>query len=198
MRLTKEDVWRDTRLAGQVRRYHTWPQHHHQTNGEHTWQVMRLLVMIFGTPRAEVLVYAVKHDMAEIKVGDPPYPIKAHNPALKAEMDRLEGAHFEAVGIQLPDLTPEEKVLFKFCDLLDCVEHARYELLMGNRHMRGVFDQGDALTDYIVKMSLEDARKAVLHCASLDIGLNADLLRKYDLGLMIDFNKARGSAHHVD
>lgn len=198
MKLTKEDVWRDTRVAGEVERYHTWKKIHTQTNGEHTWQVMRLLVMIFGTPRAEVLVYAIKHDMAEIKVGDPPYPIKAHNPVLKAEMDRLEGLHFETVGIELPELTPDEKVLFKFCDLLDCVEYARSELLMGNQYMRGIFEQGGALTDYIVRMSSENARKAITHCASLDIGLDVVKLHNMDPEFRFHFYTVRKSAKHVD
>lgn len=171
--MRKEEVQQDPRLAGLTRRYHTWPALRDQTVAEHSWQVARLYLMIFGIPRTEVLTYIIKHDMGEIVTGDPPFPIKAQNPALKAEMDRLEDIALGKMDVQLPKLTDYEKVLFKFCDLLDCLEHAKNEVLMGNRYMVPVFNQGSALIGFLKKMELQDSTSAVEYCAKVGIDLDS-------------------------
>lgn len=60
--MKKSDVQRNIRLAGLVRRYHTWTVLHQQTVAEHSWQVMRLYERIFGTPPAPVFLHIlVRH-----------------------------------------------------------------------------------------------------------------------------------------
>ena len=130
-----------TRWAGSVRRYHTWPVIRHQTIADHTWNVLRMYYEIFGELPENVAVYILYHDVPEIKVGDPPYPIKKNNPALKEIMDRLEADAMREFGIKLPWVGQKERNRIKICDALDCWEYAREEMAMGNSTFQIVIDR---------------------------------------------------------
>ena len=135
------DVRRDIRLAGQVKRYSTWPVHHQQSTGEHSWQVLRIYIEIFGAPSPEVTTYIVHHDSAELKVGDPPFPLKAQNSDLKAIYDRLESAAMlEMRGEALPVLGHPEASMVKVCDLLEMWEYGQQEWMMGNRYAQPIVE----------------------------------------------------------
>lgn len=166
--MKKSDVTRNTRLAGLVRRYHTWPTLHNQTIAEHSWQVMRLYIEIFGLPRSEVFLHILWHDVGEIQTGDIPYPVKAKNKELKIEMDRLDEEARESMGerVFLPTLTDEEHTRFKFCDLLDCAEQGQYERNLGNQYMGTVADQSYGLKMIVDRMGVRDAVAAKAYCAS--------------------------------
>lgn len=132
--MRNSDVRRDIRLAGQVKRYSTWPVLNQQSTGEHSWQVLRIYIDIFGPPSPEVCVYIVHHDSAELTVGDPPFPLKRDNPDLKEIYDRLEStAVIEMRGEALPVLSREEMLRIKICDLIEMWEYGVQEHMMGNR-----------------------------------------------------------------
>jgi 5'-deoxynucleotidase YfbR-like HD superfamily hydrolase len=139
-----------------VRRYHTWPVIYDQTVGEHSWNVMRLHYEIFHNLPSHVAIYILYHDAGELKVGDPPYPIKRNNPALKQEMDRVEEEALRELGITLPDLTNYEKLRVKLCDALDCKEYAFEELAMGNTTFEVVIDRIDELVNGSLAQKLDD------------------------------------------
>lgn len=166
-------VMRSARLAGHVLRYHSWDLSRPQTIAAHTWQVMRLYIQIFGRPRAEVMEYIVFHDVAELQVSDLQFPIKAKNPILKSEMDRLELLAASDMGItkHLHNLTPTEKIRFKFCDLLDCVELGREEVLRGNQMAQPIAEQWVNLNVWLRQMSSEDQSSAARYCAERGIRL---------------------------
>ena len=124
--------------AGRVRRYHTWAVHHQQTVGEHSWQVARVYTAIFGVPTAEVAHYVAHHDSAELIVGDPPFPVKATTPALKAAYDSLEWIAVQELGLKLPQLDERERRRVKVCDLVEMMEFGMCELEMGNRHAAAI------------------------------------------------------------
>jgi 5'-deoxynucleotidase YfbR-like HD superfamily hydrolase len=172
--MKKRDIIRDVRLAGQVRRYHTWPCIHHQTVAEHTWQVMRLYVDIFGAPPAHVFVHMIFHDVAEIQTGDIPYPVKKNSEALKKEMDRLEEGALRDMGVYLPILSFQEHARFKFCDLLDCAEQGQYEANLGNQYMGTVADQREGLNYLIRKLDEKDASRARSYCVGRGIQLDGE------------------------
>lgn len=168
--MTKADVSQDIRSAGLVRRYHTWPVLHHQTIAEHTWQVMRLYVLIFEQfPRSEVWYHMLFHDIGEVQTGDIPYPMKRNNHLLKHEMDILEHIALLSMNITLPELGHIEYLRFKFCDLLDCAEQGQYEARLGNQYMGVVADQRDGLCSIIHKMDDEDRVKAKAYCLEKNI-----------------------------
>ena len=135
MSLTVRD---DIRLAGRVLRYHTWPHIRQQTVAEHTWQVLRILLVIWPEPSPQLVRYVVGHDVGEITVGDPPYPIKANNPVLKSEMDRLEGEAQDELFREwllgdVPELTEDERWAFKMAEFIEMWEWGWEEELLGNR-----------------------------------------------------------------
>ena len=133
--IKNRQVRTDVRLAGQVARYSTWPTLTQQSTGEHSWQVLRVYIEIFGAPPPEVTEYIVHHDSAELVVGDPPFPMKAENPDLKEIYERLElRAIVEMRGAKLPVLTTEQAVRVKLCDLLEMWEFGLHEERMGNRY----------------------------------------------------------------
>lgn len=134
MVINRSDVLRDPRLAGQVKRYHTWPVHQAQSVAEHTWQVLRLYLKVWGELPSHIAVYLLWHDGGELVTGDPPYPLKANNPKLKAAYDELEGAAVAAMGGVVPFLRKGEKQRVKFVDLLEMFEFGAVELKLGNQY----------------------------------------------------------------
>jgi 5'-deoxynucleotidase YfbR-like HD superfamily hydrolase len=134
-----EPVTLDPRRALQVTRFHTWPRIREQSVGEHSMQVMRILLAIYpGCPR-NMLVYCLEHDLGETVCGDPPYPIKALNPDLKAAHTRIEA---EAVKLMtatwmLPHCSPLSRVealIFKLAEFIEMWEWGLFEEGLGNKH----------------------------------------------------------------
>lgn len=134
-----DNVTTSQRMGGEVLRYHTWPTVRQQTVMDHTGNVIRIYYMIFGDVPPEVTAYLLFHDLPEVKVGDPPHPIKLHNPPLKAVYDDLEDAALEdMVGEEramriLGEVNDTERLRMKACDLLEMAEFAHVEMCLGNR-----------------------------------------------------------------
>lgn len=146
------DVRRDIRLAGQVKRYSTWPVLHTQSTGEHSWQVLRIYIEIFGAPSPDVTIYIVHHDSAELVVGDPPFPLKSKNQDLKDIYDRLEAdAIQEMRGECLPVLSSDERTMVKVCDLLEMWEFGQQELRMGNSYAQPIVDDTRTAVNKIIR-----------------------------------------------
>lgn len=122
----------DAYHAGRVKRYHTWAVHHQQTVGEHCWQVALVYEQIWGAPSAEVERWIRHHDTTELVVGDPPFPVKANSPALKAEYDRMEQGAQDRLGIVVMELNDRDRARVKVCDLLEMMRFGMMEREMGN------------------------------------------------------------------
>ena len=139
----------DSRMAGNIVRYHTWPVLVQQTNAHHTWNVLRIMLEIWGHAPAEVLAYLVFHDAGELGAADVAFPYKAQNPVLKAEITRLEHASLVAQGagayreMEVEDSHTDTEMWrcrAKTCDLLEMLEKGLEEYLMGNRFGWGVVE----------------------------------------------------------
>lgn len=162
----------DPRLAGQVPRYHTWPHLRGQSIAEHSWQVVRIIWAIMPDAPMALIKQAMFHDIGEVGTGDPPYPVKAKNPVLKKEMDRLE----RDVWLQmcLPWGLPAPRAIhlcaegdltgvLKIAEWIDCWEWALHELSLGNRHAQLVRERayGQIVTILLGVTLSEDIRKRV-------------------------------------
>lgn len=132
--MRREQVYTSPRLAGAVKRYHTWPMLGQQTVAEHAWRVAGIYVEIFGLPRAEVLYYCLHHDSGELWAGDLPFGTKIGRPILKQLMDDAEAKGREQLNLSLPELSEQELVQVKICDLLEMHELGAHECLMGNQY----------------------------------------------------------------
>lgn len=138
MKIEREDIMRNARFAGEVRRYHTWPVLRQQSVGEHTWQVLRLYLTFFSEMPSEIAEYVIWHDAGELITGDPPFPLKANNPLLKAEYDRLEHYAISEMGGRHVLLSDRQKLRVKFCDLYEMYEFGRTEFNLGNNYARPI------------------------------------------------------------
>ena len=136
--INRYEIYRSRYLAGCVKRYCSWPMIHEQTVAQHCWRVACIFVEVFGMPRAEVLYYCLHHDSGELFAGDVPFGVKAQVPGLKEAMDHAETNGLRALGIKLPDLTKEERIQVKICDLLEMHEHGEHEVRLGNEYAEAV------------------------------------------------------------
>ncbi len=131
--------------AGRVKRYHTWPMSEAfpQTVADHSWHVLRIYFSITPEPNIDAVASIVFHDCGELVAGDPPYPIKAQNPTLKAEHSAIEARALQtmllAAGVSPKrPISTGERDLVKVCDLIEMAEVGLHQVTMGNAHGRTV------------------------------------------------------------
>lgn len=123
----------DTRMAGRVTRYHTWPLVTRQDISQHSWQVWRIVRAIFGSEIPwDVTEQIMLHDVGELRTGDAPYPIKRDNPDLKAIMDRLEDKALAEQAVKLQPLSALWRWRIKVAHTIEMMELGMDELAAGN------------------------------------------------------------------
>lgn len=158
--MKRSQITFDSRLAGQVDRYHTWPHLRPQSVGEHTWQNMRIWFQIWGPLPPDVTTYFIWHDAGEVYVGDNPFPVKQNDPILKEKLDGMETHALTQMGVTLPELSPEDKVRAKICDLIDMHEFGANEEQLGNKYAHPiVVDTLVTVDKLLTKLPFEDGNK---------------------------------------
>lgn len=120
-------------LSGRVVRWHTWPTIHKPNVAEHQCRVAQIYCELWGLPRAEVLYYCISHDRGEQFAGDVPFGGKSRVVGLEDAIETAEFLGLEQQGVALPDLSPQEHLKFKICDMLEMVEFCLCEHRMGNK-----------------------------------------------------------------
>jgi len=156
----------DTRLAGQLKRYHTWPITGQQTVAEHCWQILRIYYSVVDIPDLHMVYYIIFHDIGETATGDLPYPVKSQNNTLKAEADSLEQRSMYSQlqywgSFQQTMLTDEDKKFFKQIELIEMAEFGMDQVCLGNSHgfivadrcLHAVFENQPCqkLVQYVIK-----------------------------------------------
>jgi 5'-deoxynucleotidase YfbR-like HD superfamily hydrolase len=129
----------DTRLSGQLKRYHTWPIIGQQTVAEHCWQILRIYLSVVDKIDSHMVQHIMFHDIGETFIGDLPYPVKSENPKLKEQLDPME---LNSQLMQLDYwgtfrsvmLTEQDRVLFKQIELTEMAEFGLDQLCLGNSH----------------------------------------------------------------
>jgi hypothetical protein len=130
----------DPRAALELTRYHSWRRLRDQSVGEHSCQIMRILLTVWPDCPRRMLVYAVTHDMGEM-AGDIQYPYKLKYPELKPLMDRVEK---DVVGVMRDGLGAPPAVMlskyeldvFKIVEFVEMFEYGLSEQGMGNQYAR--------------------------------------------------------------
>lgn len=141
MTVTNSMVRHSARLAGLIKRYHTWPTLRVQTVAEHTWHVMRIYLHLFGSPPPNVWEYMLHHDAPlEMGTGDIPFDSKRNNPELKAAVDLAEERFAKEIGFEWPEIGALEWARFKVCDLLEMLEFGTEERAMGNTYAEPIVE----------------------------------------------------------
>lgn len=119
-------------LSGRVKRYSCWPVIREQTVGDHTWGVYHIFWRIFGLPSAEVALYIHLHDAEELVTGDNPFPMSSQFPSLRAAKDEMEKVARQRLNLPDLEISDEDKVRVKICDLLEMMTFGMQEREMGN------------------------------------------------------------------
>lgn len=150
----REKITSSRYMAGQVRRYHTWPTLRTQTVAEHCWRVTCIYLELFGLrSRNSVVYYCLHHDSGELYTGDIPFGAKSKVPGMRSAVDEGERAGLERMGIVLPELLPDERLKVKLCDLLEMWEFGSVEMRMGNMLAQPVvWDTKDAALGIAYKL----------------------------------------------
>jgi len=126
------------REASQVRRCHTFPHHGHYTVGQHSFDMLTLLLSLYPTCRKELMVAVIAHDLPERWVGDMPAPCKwsLGGEAIK-QLDRVEEQILRKLELA-PDLTAEERSWLHGLDRVELLLWAKDQLAMGNMNAQAV------------------------------------------------------------
>lgn len=136
----------DTRLAGQLRRYHTWPVIGQQTVAEHCWQIMRIYLSVVDVPDPHMMYHITFHDIGEHFTGDIPYPVKRDNPQLKEQMEFLEQRSYMTQleywgAFHMARLSDYDKKLFKNIELTEMAEFGLDQVCLGNSYAFVIADR---------------------------------------------------------
>lgn len=151
--LTRLDYIRE---GGAVERLHTVPHIGSHRVDSHSWGVLTLILLFHPSPSIQLIKAAQFHDCAERFTGDTPAPAKWKFPKLKEALSDAEAYYENMLGIAT-DITAEEKVWLKACDMLDFLLYAREQLNMGNRHaMRVIMNATYALDNMTLPEPLQE------------------------------------------
>jgi 5'-deoxynucleotidase YfbR-like HD superfamily hydrolase len=134
------------RHASKTKRLHTWSIIGQQNIAEHSWGVAMLVRELYRrmgtTPRAELLMAALSHDLPEGHLGDMPAPVKWKSEEIRQRYELLEQEEAERLCVDdYPALSENERVVLEFADKMEllwfCVEQRR----LGNVGIRIVFER---------------------------------------------------------
>jgi 5'-deoxynucleotidase YfbR-like HD superfamily hydrolase len=95
------------REGGGVKRHHTYKMVGEDTVGNHTFNMLNLLLVFQPDASSNLIKAVLWHDIAERFVGDTPSPVKKNFPAIKEALRQAEEVVNERLGIKV-ELTPEE------------------------------------------------------------------------------------------
>jgi 5'-deoxynucleotidase YfbR-like HD superfamily hydrolase len=170
--VTAEQIETSSRLAGEVRRYHTWPVLREQSVASHSWQCLRIHLEIWGPPEPEVFTWILLHDSPEIVTGDPPFGAKGYmsQEQRSALADVEHGALLDQYATDRHEivdaahhLSEEQRRRAKICDLIDMLEFGNLELAMGNTLGGPIVTRvGHALDQQIIRLP-GDAERGAVH-----------------------------------
>lgn len=95
------------REGGGVKRHHTYKISGEDTVGNHTFNMLNLLLALNPEPSGNLIKAVLWHDIAERFVGDTPSPVKKAYPAIKAALKQAESDIDDKLGIKV-QLSKEE------------------------------------------------------------------------------------------
>ena len=146
------------RDAAQVKRNHT-ERVRAQLCGEHVAGVCEIILAVRPGASAELLTYALRHDVYERTTGDAPAPAKWMSPELTAAHHVLESRLQASYGL-LPGISDEDMLLFKWADMAEFVFFSLEERKTGNEWAeRGLVKGWAALGK--LKLGLDDTVAAM-------------------------------------
>lgn len=137
---------RESFRSGKVVRYHTLPTVSQENVGDHSHRVAVLAYYLFpGDPA--LILGALFHDAPEMKFGDLPFTGKFRE--VKQALESREQSWLKDHDMSI-ELTPKQRAQLKICDLLQMIEFAYHEYLLGSRMSFEILRNAEAaMRDYL-------------------------------------------------
>ena len=127
------------RQGGETERFHSLRTVFNETVGHHSFGVAWMIWLITeGKARAELLMAALQHDLAEHKTGDIPAPTKRQL-NIRETVSALEDDLLVKAGFRVGGLSPEEDRILHTADVLDGMLACQRERALGNRLVRDCY-----------------------------------------------------------
>lgn len=136
--------------GGRVTRFHTRVTLKPESVAEHSFIVAWIAtILMWGQPRAELLLACLAHDLPEHELGDVPSHTKKRIPGLRDAFRREESGMFAAAGMSDYEaaLTPVEVEVLSFSDNFAGYIKCLYEVKMGNQLL---LDVAERYMEYIL------------------------------------------------
>ena len=122
------------REASQVERSHTTPHHGSYTVGQHSFDMLTLLVTLYPDCRKELMLAVMYHDIAERWTGDIPHPAKQAHPEFAKQLAKLEARINRTLGIHV-ELTEMERFWLKGLDVVEYMLWCCNQAALGNKNV---------------------------------------------------------------
>lgn len=146
--------------SGRVQRYHSNPQmaRHGQTNADHQWGCVALLLALHPDPGIELIQAVVQHDVDELFGGDLPFHFKIQHPDFAEDHGRLSQRMAEDAGIPPIYLVWDEDLAW--LNLVDRLESFLYMRMHGQSWSD---DNIGGLLQLAEKLNVKPQIKEIIH-----------------------------------
>lgn len=123
------------RAGARVQRLHTLPPIYRQSDGEHTFGVINIMLEVCPGITREALIIAQRHDICEAASGDIPSPVLHFSEQIAQGVKSFELTIHERfdLGKHHAALNDFERKVLRFSDRMELAMFSMEELDMGNR-----------------------------------------------------------------
>jgi len=128
------------REGGMVERCHTKHLHREYKVGQHSFNMLGILMVFHPNPSADLLKAVVLHDVPERWTGDLPTPVKKISPEIKKEIYAFEKKVLKQIHPEIYLSTLDEQWL-KAADMLELWQWCREEIALGNSSVVSMYQE---------------------------------------------------------
>lgn len=121
------------REAAHVERSHTMPHHGVYTIGQHSFDMLTLLICLYPDCRKELMLAVMLHDIPERWTGDIPSPAKSSDGEFGKRLAQIEARVAKVLGLEIK-LDDMERYWLKGLDMVEFLLWAKEQLAMGNQN----------------------------------------------------------------
>lgn len=123
------------REASKVERSHTTPHHGTYSVGQHSFDMLTLLVALYPDCRKELMLAVMFHDFAERWTGDIPHPAKQADGEFGKRLAQIEARVAKSLGLEIK-LDEMERFWLKGLDVVEYLLWAKEQVAMGNQNVQ--------------------------------------------------------------
>lgn len=122
------------REASRVERSHTTPHHGSYTVGQHSFDMLTLLIALYPDCRKELMLAVMFHDLPERWTGDIPHPAKQSDGEFGKRLAKIEARVAKSLGMDV-SLDENERFWLKGLDVVEYMLWCKDQLAMGNMNL---------------------------------------------------------------